>query len=115
MSSQKQRYSYPHTIESGDGERLTFLRREPGAAGERLIVENVLKPGSGPMMHVHHYQTEGLTVKKGRIGYKHVDGPDQFAGPGESVSFASGDGHKLWSVGPENLECVGYIEPADNI
>jgi mannose-6-phosphate isomerase-like protein (cupin superfamily) len=109
------RYTYPHTIENGDGERLTFLRRESSSTGERLIVENVVKAGSGPVMHVHHYQCEALTVRKGRIGYKRVGGPEAFAGVGQSVSFGPGDGHKFWSVGPENLECVGYIEPPDNI
>ena len=35
-------YTYPHTIDNGaGGERLTFLRRVPGARGERLEVEVV--------------------------------------------------------------------------
>src|SRR5215207_3425479 len=41
-------YTYPHTIENGAGERLTFMRRVQGPAGDRLEVENVVKPGSGP-------------------------------------------------------------------
>ena len=28
------RYTYPHTIDNGAGERLTFFRRVPGANGE---------------------------------------------------------------------------------
>ena len=39
------RYTYPHTIDNGAGERLTFLRRVPGVAGDRLEVENVVAPG----------------------------------------------------------------------
>jgi hypothetical protein len=54
-------YTYPHTIENGAGERLTFLRRVQDAAGDLLEVENLVKPGSGPPMHVHHQQEEALT------------------------------------------------------
>ena len=42
-------YTYPHTIENGAGERLTFVRRVPGATGDRLEVENVVKPGAEPI------------------------------------------------------------------
>src|SRR5688572_27515629 len=41
------RYTYPHTIENGAGERLVFLRRVPGTIGDRLEVENVVTPGAG--------------------------------------------------------------------
>jgi hypothetical protein len=40
-----ERYTYPHTIENGAGESLTFLRRVPGTSGDRLEVENVVGPG----------------------------------------------------------------------
>src|SRR5665648_1300835 len=59
--------TYPHTIDNGAGERLTFLRRVQDSAGDRLEVENLVKPGSGPPMHVHHYQEEALTVEQGKI------------------------------------------------
>ena len=55
-------YTYPHTIDNGAGEQLTFLRRD----GDRLEVENFVKPGSGPPMHVHHHQEEGLTIEQKR-------------------------------------------------
>jgi hypothetical protein len=46
----------------------TFLRRVLGTnGGDRLEVENVVEPGSGP---VHLYQEEALTVLEGRIGYQ---------------------------------------------
>ena len=60
--------SYPHTIDNGAGERITFLRRVPGKLGDRIEVENVVGPGTGPPMHIHHYQDEALTVVQGRIG-----------------------------------------------
>ncbi len=62
------RYEYPHTIDNGAGERLTFLRRVSGPEGDRLEVENVVTPGAGPPMHIHYYQEEVLTVREGRIG-----------------------------------------------
>jgi len=82
------RYSYPYTIDNGAGERLTFTRRVAGASGDRLEGENVVAPGAGPPMHVHHHQTEGFTVREGRIGYQRLGEPEQFAGPGETVVFA---------------------------
>ena len=109
------RYTYPHTIENGAGERLTFLRRVPGTTGDRLEVENVVKPGAGPIMHVHHYQEEALTVLQGRIGYQRLGEPAKLAGQGESVMFRAGEAHKFWNAGEEDLRCMGYIEPADNV
>jgi hypothetical protein len=57
--------TYPHSIENGAGERITFLRRVQDAAGERLEAENLVKPGSGPPMHVHVLQEEAF---EGRVG-----------------------------------------------
>jgi mannose-6-phosphate isomerase-like protein (cupin superfamily) len=107
--------AYPYTIDNGAGERLTFLRRVPGPSGDRLEVENVVKPGSGPVMHVHHHQEEALTVERGRIGYRRPGEAARFAGPGETVVFRAGEPHKFWNAGEEDLRCAGYIEPADNI
>ena len=108
-------YSYPHTIENGGGERLTFLRRVPGARHDRLEVENLVKPGSGPPMHVHHHQEEALTVQQGRVGYQRLGEAERFAGPGETVVFKPGEVHRFWNAGDDDLRCSGYIEPADSI
>ena len=109
------RYTYPHTIENGGGETLTFLRRVPGPGGDRLEGENAVKPGAGPPMHVHHLQEESLTVLEGRIGYQRPGEPERFAGPGETVTFKPGDVHRFWNAGESDLRCTGRIEPADNI
>ena len=109
------RHSYPHTIDNGGGERLTFLRRVTGPGGERLEVENLVLPGSGPPMHTHHYQTEALTVVQGRIGYPRLGQGPHYAGPGETVRFKPGDSHKFWNAGQDELRCTGYLEPPDNI
>ena len=108
-------HTYPHTIENGAGERITFLRRVPGRAGDRLEVENVVTPGAGPPMHIHHRQVESMTVQEGRIGYQRPGQPERFAGPGETVTFPAGDAHRFWNAGETDLRCTGYIEPADNL
>ena len=110
-----ERYTYPHVIDNGAGEQIVFLRKIPGPRGGRLEVENVVKPGAGPPMHVHHFQEEALTVQQGKIGYQRPGEPAQFAGPGETVTFKAGDAHKFWNAGETDLKCSGYVEPADNI
>ena len=108
-------YSYPHTIENGSGERLTFLRLVRDPDGDWLDVENVVKPGAGPPMHVHHRQEEALTVRRGRIGYQRPGGDPQYAGVGETVVFKAGDAHRFWNAGEDDLYCTGYVRPAHNL
>ena len=107
--------SYPHTIENGAGERLTFLRRVSDANGVWLDIENVVKPGAGPPMHVHHRQEEALAVRRGRIAYKRPGEEPRYAEAGETVVFKPGDVHKFWNAGQDDLECHGYVRPADNL
>jgi quercetin dioxygenase-like cupin family protein len=107
--------SYPHTIDNGAGERLTFIRRIPDRAGDRLEVENVVSPGSGPPMHAHHHQEEALTVEEGRLAYQRPGEPPRFADAGETVVFRAGEAHKFWNPGEEDVRCTGYIQPAGNI
>jgi quercetin dioxygenase-like cupin family protein len=108
-------FTYPHTIENGLGERLTFLRRVTTPEGDTLEVENVVQPGVGPPMHVHYYQEEALTVVEGRIGYQIKGGEHRFAGPGETVVFRPGEMHRFWNAGEGELRCTGYVRPPDNI
>ena len=107
--------SYPHTIDNGGGERLTFVALRRDDQGEYLEVRNSVDPGAGPPMHVHHLQEEGLTVEQGTIGYQRTGQAEQTAGPGESVSFPAGDGHRFWNAGDEELVCSGHIRPPDNV
>ena len=107
---------YPRTIDNGDGELLTFLRVRTDADGRQVLeVENQVQPGSGPPMHAHHLQEESLTVKEGRIGYRVAGGPDRFAGPGETVTFAPGQMHRFWNAGDEVLRCSGWASPPGNL
>ncbi|HVG43534.1 MAG TPA: cupin domain-containing protein [Longimicrobium sp.] len=104
---------YPTTIENGAGDRITFVRRVLGP-GDRLEVENVLRPGGGPPMHVHHRQTEALTVHRGRLAWERPGEPPAFAGPGETVVFEAGEPHRYWNAGDEELRCTSTIQPAGN-
>src|SRR5687768_14595041 len=106
FSRSMSRYSYPHSIDNGAGERLTFLRRVPGPRGERVEVENIVQPGSGPPMHVHHHQDEALTVVAGRVGYERPGEQAKFAGPGETVTFTAGEAHRFWNAGTDELRCT---------
>ncbi len=108
-------YDYPHTIENGAGERLTFVRRGRDERGELLEVENLVDPGAGPPMHVHHRQEESLTVLSGTIGYQALGEEPKTAGLGETLSFAPGVAHKFWNAGTEQLSCTGRVRPPDNV
>jgi mannose-6-phosphate isomerase-like protein (cupin superfamily) len=113
--STAQRYTYPHTIDNGGGERLTFSRPVPGRNGDRIVGENLVRPGGGPPMHVHYHQEEVFTVIQGRLGYQTLGAPELFAAPGETVTFKRGVPHRFWNPGPEDLRCSGVVEPADNL
>ena len=109
------RYTYPHTITNGAGEELTFLRYVENESGGMLEVENKVKPGVGPPMHVHHLQDESLTVVQGLIA-AHVAGEKPtFHGPGETVTFRRGVPHRFWNAGENVLICKGWITPAYNV
>lgn len=62
-------HMYPHTIENGSGESLTFLGVVRDQDGERLEVEARAQPGAGPPMHVHHLREEAMTVVSGTLGF----------------------------------------------
>jgi quercetin dioxygenase-like cupin family protein len=106
---------YPHTIENGGGERLTFTRRGRDEHSEYVVGHNSVAPGAGPPMHVHHLQEEALTVQRGRLGYQRQGEEEQFAGPGETVIFPPGDAHRFWNAGDDELVCEGIIRPPHNV
>lgn len=108
-------YNYPHTIESGGGERLTFVRHVESEDGDYLEVENCVQPNGGPPMHIHYKQEESITVVKGKLATQKPGEEPKYYGPGETVSFAAGEPHKFWNAGTEPLFGKGYIKPANNI
>lgn len=107
--------TYPHTIENGLGEKIIFhsVQKEPD--GDRVIVENFVTPGHGPIMHTHFLQDESLTVVKGKIGYQVMGQEKQYANEGETVSFKRGTPHRFWNAGDDMLNCKGWIKPANTI
>jgi len=107
--------TYPHTIENCLGEKIIFKRLVPEPDGDRLLVENYVTPGNGPIMHTHLLQDESLTVINGRIGYQIKGGEEQFAGEGDTVTFKRGVPHRFWNAGNDILHCKGYIKPANTI
>lgn len=107
--------TYPRTIDNGAGEQLTFVGVGRDERGEFLEVRNAVAPGAGPPMHVHQQQDEAATVERGRLGYVVEGGPEQFAGPGASVTFAAGATHRFWNAGDDELVCAGTIRPPGNI
>lgn len=106
-------YQFPHIIQNPSGEKLSFLQLVKEADGDRLLVENSVPPGAGPLMHTHHLQEEALTVVRGRIGYQVKGQKPQFAEAGATVTFAPGVAHKFWNAGDDELHCTGYIKPAN--
>lgn len=106
---------YPYTIDNGHGERLTFTGITNGPTGERALAEGIAQPGAGPPMHVHHLQDEAVQVVSGRLGYQILNGPEQFAGPGELVVWPAGTAHRWWNAGSDELHSTGWCEPPDNV
>jgi mannose-6-phosphate isomerase-like protein (cupin superfamily) len=106
---------YPHVIENGNGEKLIFKELQKDACGDRLLVENYVITGSGPVMHTHWLQDESLTVIKGKMGYQVQGQPARYATEGETVLFERGVPHRFWNEGKEMLHCKGWIYPANNI
>jgi quercetin dioxygenase-like cupin family protein len=109
------RYTYPHIIDNGAGEQLTFMKFIENESGGILEIENNVHPGGGPPMHVHHLQDESLTVIKGKLGAK-IEGRDPtFHGKGETVTFRRGEVHRFWNAGEDTLTCRGSVTPANNL
>jgi quercetin dioxygenase-like cupin family protein len=106
---------YPHTIDNGGGERLTFAGVGHDERGEYLEIRNNVAPGAGPPMHVHHLQEEGLTVERGTIGYQVLGEDERRAGPGESVIFPPALAHRFWNAGDDELVCTGFARPPGNL
>jgi quercetin dioxygenase-like cupin family protein len=106
---------YPKTIESGTGEQLTFVRKFFNEGVESLEAVNLVKPGSGPPMHVHHLQDESLTVNEGVLGVQVLGEPPRYYYAGETAFFARGVAHKFWNTGETDLRCTGFVSPIYNI
>lgn len=107
--------TYPHTIENCLGEKIIFHSVQQEPDGDRVIVENFVTPGHGPVMHTHFLQDESLTVVSGKIGYQVLGGNLHYANEGETVVFKRGTPHRFWNAGDRILNCKGWIKPANTI
>lgn len=107
--------TYPHIIANCIGEKLVFQEVQHEPDGDRVLVENYVIPGAGPLMHTHWLQDEGLTVITGQLGYQVLGGPEQFAAEGETVVFERGTPHRFWNSGQDILHCKGWLKPANTI
>jgi quercetin dioxygenase-like cupin family protein len=107
--------NYPHTIENCVGEKLIFKELQKEADGDRLLVENYVAPGSGPVMHTHLLQDESLTVVRGLLGYQIQGEPNKHARKGETIYFMRGTPHRFWNEGEDVLHCKGWLKPANTI
>lgn len=108
-------YNFPHTIKSHLGEELIFHRIEMEGDEEKLIVENFVAPNAGPIMHTHYKQDEGLTVLHGKLGYQIQGEEPKYAKVGETIVFKRGIAHRFWNAGEDDLNCFGWIKPANNV
>ena len=107
--------TYPHSIDNGRGEVLTFERRETTPQGERLIGSSRVQPGAGPPFHTHFHEEEGFTVVAGRMGYQVKGQPERFAEVGETAIFPAGVAHRFWNAGDTELRYSAYIRPPGNL
>ena len=106
-------YTYPHTIENGAGEKLTFLgitHNEHG--GDRLQGEIRAQPGSGPPMHIHHLQEEVLIVQSGKLGYQLLGEASCFGTEGEKWCLLRGSRTAGGMLGRPN--CIAQAGPDRN-
>jgi len=108
-------YKLPHTIKNPFGEVLIFHSIEEEKGEKKMIIRNRLKPGSGPPFHVHFKQDECLTVTRGYMGYQIEGEEEKHLKEGESVVFKRGQMHRFWNAGDEELECEGWVNPANSI
>ncbi|MCB0569367.1 MAG: cupin domain-containing protein [Phaeodactylibacter sp.] len=104
----------PYSIENHLGEKLVFKAAVMEDGEEKVIVENFVQPGAGPVMHVHFKQDESLTVLSGKMGYQVLGEEERFAGPGETVRFNRGVPHRFWNAGEDILNCEGWVKPANS-
>lgn len=106
---------YPHTIENGMGEILIFKNVVNENGVEKVIVENSVKPGAGPIMHTHLMQDEELTVVSGEMTFLVMGEEPKIARKGDTALFKRGVPHKFWNSGSTELICSGWINPANTI
>lgn len=96
------------------GERVVFRTGMGDPDAPVLAFDFYLRPGGGVFVpHQHTAQEESIRVIKGRIRCG-MPGAEREVGPGETVTFAPGEGHVLHAVGEEGVEAYVEFRPAGN-
>jgi len=108
-------HTYPHKIENGEGEVLTFLGVVRHRDGDRMELEMLAPPDVGAPMHLHHLQEEAMTVVAGKLGLQFAGEQPRYAEPGETIILKRGVGHRWWNAGTTELRCTGWAKPPNNI
>jgi mannose-6-phosphate isomerase-like protein (cupin superfamily) len=108
-------HTYPHRIENGEGEVITFLGVVRNGDGERLEIEGFAPLNVGTPMHLHHLQDEAITVVAGKIGFQIADEEPRFAEAGETILLKRGIGHRWWNAGTTELRLKGWTSPPNNL
>jgi quercetin dioxygenase-like cupin family protein len=94
------------------GERIVFRVGMGDPSAPVLGFDFFVRPGGGVFVpHFHRGQSETLRVITGRMRCG-LPGAEREVGPGQSVTFAPGEGHALASVGAEELHAYVEFRPA---
>ena len=109
------KFTLPHTIESGQGEKIIFkeIIKEPD--GDKVIIEGYCKPNAGPAMHVHYKQDEAITVGKGKMGCQIFGQEPVYYSPGQTATFLRNTPHRFWNAGEDELVVNSWVKPANSI
>ena len=83
-------HTYPHKIENGEGEVITFLGVVRDRDGDRMEVELLAPPNVGTPMHLHHLQEEAITVVAGRLRLQFAGEQPRYAEAGETLHLEAG-------------------------
>lgn len=108
-------YTFPFTIESGQGEIITFknIIKEPD--GDKIVAEATCTPHAGPAMHVHYRQDEGHTVMQGTMGCQIYGQAPVYYQTGQEAVFLRGLPHRFWNAGDDELHLKSWAKPANSI
>ena len=82
-------HTYPHKIENGEGEVLTFLGVVRDRDGDRMELELLAPPDVGAPMHLHHLQEEALTVVVGKRGLQFDGEQPRYAWPNRRTTSST--------------------------
>lgn len=109
------KFTLPHTIESGLGEKMIFkeIIKEPD--GDKVIIEGHCKPKAGPTMHVHFKQDEALTVVKGKMGCQILGQEPVYYSVGQTATFLRNVPHRFWNAGEDELVISSWVKPVNSI